>query len=251
MRKRSDGRVSWLRCGVSVRGPAHVGKDLPNQDAWQGFHGGYGTGIVVSDGLGSRPHSDLGAKAACQAVSQAVRIWSSETTATDEHLLRLIHNLWNMKVNAWGGDDCAATCLFALAQPSGDVLIAQLGDGLALIRTGESDLQVVTPEREGFANETTGLGLAQNVREWNLRRFPAPQHPFVMLATDGVADDLENVGEFVEYWKEKVENVSPTTRTARLRSLLVNWPTPHHSDDKTLALMWNQQASPAWEGEHG
>src|SRR6516164_7690934 len=125
----------WQTCGVSVTGPKHESEGLPNQDAWGRFSGQFGAGVVVSDGMGSKPHSDFGSKAACVAVAQAVRIWSKERAATDEHLLRLIHNLWNMKVQMFGTRACAATCLFALVLPSNQILLAQLGDGLALIHT--------------------------------------------------------------------------------------------------------------------
>src|SRR5579862_1410929 len=126
----------WKTSGASVIGPAHRANGQPNQDAWRRFIGPFGTGIVVCDGLGSKPYSDKGARLACKAVAQAVRIWAKEQ-APDEHLLRLIHNLWNMKVNSLGARDCATTCLFAIALRSGDMLVAQLGDGIALLRLAE------------------------------------------------------------------------------------------------------------------
>ena len=52
--------IAWRSFGASVIGPGHAASRLPNQDAWLAFHHIRADGIVVSDGLGSKPLSDFG-----------------------------------------------------------------------------------------------------------------------------------------------------------------------------------------------
>jgi len=61
----------WKSYGASVRGPGHVATCEPNQDAWTSFHRVWGDGIVVSDGVGSKPFANVGSDAACFAVKHA------------------------------------------------------------------------------------------------------------------------------------------------------------------------------------
>ncbi len=61
----------WKSFGASVLGPSHITEGLPNQDAWMSFHHTWGDGIVVSDGVGSKPFSNFGSDAGCLAVGCA------------------------------------------------------------------------------------------------------------------------------------------------------------------------------------
>jgi hypothetical protein len=67
------GMTLWKSFGASVRGLSHIAEGLPNQDAWAKFHHVWGDGIVVSDGVGSKPFSSFGSHAACLAVEFAAR----------------------------------------------------------------------------------------------------------------------------------------------------------------------------------
>jgi serine/threonine protein phosphatase PrpC len=231
---------AWQKCGASVIGPAHVETGMPNQDSWLYFSGAYGVGIVVCDGLGSKSHSDFGSKAGCVAVRQAIGIWSKEKGATHEQLLRLIHQMWNMKVELLGRRNCSTTCIFALVQPDKQIFLAQLGDGAAIIESPERGLEGIQFEREGFVNETTGLGIATNLNEWKTAKFEGTPGTHIVLATDGVSEDLAGYGPFVTHLKSRLRNKSPREQTNSLRSLLTNWPREDHYDDKTLALLWHK-----------
>ena len=64
----------WRSWGHSMIGPLHQKNGLPNQDAWLARHYSWGDVVVVSDGLGSKPHADTGAKMACRAVCEAAKL---------------------------------------------------------------------------------------------------------------------------------------------------------------------------------
>ena len=57
--------------GISRIGPSHIAKKIPNQDSYLCYKNKDFSLIIVSDGLGSKPHSEIGSKAACKAVLKA------------------------------------------------------------------------------------------------------------------------------------------------------------------------------------
>lgn len=71
MVKQLQTQVQWF--GASVRGPLHQREKRLNEDAWKGISGSFGTAIIVSDGMGSKPNARMGARMACQAVKEALR----------------------------------------------------------------------------------------------------------------------------------------------------------------------------------
>ena len=58
-------------------------------------------------------------------------------------LLKLIHATWSLRVYPYAEEDCATTCLFAVADKDGRLYVAQLGDGLSLVMDGNV-LQTIT-----------------------------------------------------------------------------------------------------------
>lgn len=237
----------WSAMGASVRGPEHRKDGRPNQDAWLSRLA-RGTALaVVCDGLGSRPHSAVGSRAACRAVADAVRHWAAGPDAPPELLLRLIHALWNMRVHKTGRDQSATTCLFAVVTNDGRLLLAQLGDGLVMLQT-PSGTTTLEPPTDRFGNATTGLGIAADVREWRFHLEPNfAGTATILLATDGVADDLvpEKRAEFLNFL---VTQYGPRPAAARTRAIakeLRDWPTPRHRDDKTVAVLWNDATTEA------
>jgi serine/threonine protein phosphatase PrpC len=230
----------WKWFGASVRGPGHILSGQGNQDAWLGRCGSFGAAIVVCDGLGSLTNSALGAHMACKTVIDSLRLWTHSKGAAPELLFRLIHALWAIRVQPAEPKQCATTCLFAASLADGSLLTAQLGDGLIAIKSPNENVQVIGSTRTGFSNETTGLGIAKNLSEWALKVTPSVLPGTVaMLASDGVADDLQQgkLSGFIDYLQTDFAPLPPRRRWQALASELRTWPVPHHTDDKTVALM--------------
>lgn len=223
--------------GATVRGPAHVANGLPNQDAWCQARTGNHCVVVVSDGMGSKPHADVGSRAACRAVVDAVRVWRRHPLAGTEVLLGLVHLLWRARIAPRAQEDCACTCLFAVIAPDGAGVAAQLGDGLLAIDDGSSVSVLSSRGGEGFVNETTGLGLTTRLAAWRTAVLPLGSRSIV-LCTDGISDDLiaEKVPEFVDWLRGEVRTKREPQRRHFLVRSLSEWPTPKHLDDKTIAM---------------
>lgn len=229
----------WQVMGASVRGPQHRICGEPNQDAWLGRAGRQHALAVVCDGLGSRGASAQGARAACSSVAEAVRIWTATPGAPEGLLLRLIHAIWNIRVHANGRDASATTCQIAAITPDNRLVLAQLGDGLILLKAG-TEVVALEPETKDFSNLTTGLGICSDIRDWRVRVLPAAPAAMVMLATDGIADDLEPTRRsgFMDYLMEEFAGLPAAARSRAIAKALRTWPTPKHADDKTVAVLW-------------
>src|SRR5689334_15794371 len=107
----SDGGEGIQMFGASVRGPRNKREAKSNQDSCLRVRGAFGHLIVVCDGLGSRPASDLGARTACVAVRQAAGLWPGAGTAADPaHLVRLVEVLWRLRLAPRTPAECATTC---------------------------------------------------------------------------------------------------------------------------------------------
>lgn len=225
--------------GASVRGPTHRNEGRPNEDAWLQARGSFGSLAVVCDGLGSRPNAREGARAACAAVREAVSRWSRAGDAPLLYLSHLVEVFWRLRLHPIAPASAASTCLLALATNSGRWIVGGVGDGLALVRTG-SALRVVIGDRgKDFANETRALGASAGPRAWTLADFPpADVERIALLATDGVADDLlpDRLDGFCD-WLIDLGGLASQPRHHRLAAELRAWPTPHHLDDKTLAVV--------------
>lgn len=235
----SQSPLIWF--GSSVRGRSHIQQNRPNEDAWIGTTGSFGTAIVVSDGMGSKPNARIGSQMACRAVKDALKPWAKSENAPTATLLRLVHLFWGLRILPAREEDSVATCLFAVVIPSGELTIAQLGDGIAAIRHGDGSLEILQSERQGFTNQTTGLGIAKTTKNWTVITKPRlSPNSAVLLATDGIADDLvgDRIGDFIHTLITDFGAMVPLERRYALHRELRNWATPKHLDDKTLAVLW-------------
>ena len=224
--------------GASVRGPRNQRDGRANQDAWVKASGTFGHLIGVCDGVGSCSNADVGARAACRALRQAASHWPGGS-ASPKHLVRLVEILWRLELGNEDATECACTCMFALRSADGGLLLAGIGDGLAMIREG-GKLATFGGRGSGvFGNDTLALGAPHRIDDWWIAARAPSSGRAVVLATDGVADDLENDrrGAFVDWMCGEVGELAPAARWHRLRRELRQWPVPNHVDDKTIAAM--------------
>lgn len=233
--------------GASVRGPLHEKEGRPNEDAWLRAEGHFGSLVVVCDGLGSRPQARHGARSACDAVREAAVRWTRVENAPVSYLLHLVEVLWRLRIHPHQPADASTTCLLALARKTGEWIFAGLGDGLILTRTGNEPVETVIADRgEGFGNTTQALGASVGLKSWKVVELPPTTMSRVaVLASDGISDDLmpEKYDDFCSWLCDDVKPLASRNRWITLASELRAWPTPKHLDDKTLAVMFAEEAS--------
>lgn len=235
----------WKSFGASVIGPGHILTATPNQDAWTAFHHIWGHGIVVSDGLGSKPLSNYGSIAACRAVESAARRFAAtKATGVRSNLLRDILQAWLDSLGPIAPKDSAATCLFALCLGDGVVRIGLLGDGCAaVVRKDRTVVSLGDSKDSGFSNQTDALTTSTTESQWNIRNVPEHECEAAILCTDGVSDDLKDLDGFILNFARQFRGLSQVTASRQARHVLERWPVPKHSDDKTIACLFRSEAS--------
>ncbi len=223
--------------GVSVRGPDHASKDEANQDALGLWGWKNGRIAVLSDGMGSRPLSQIGSRLACLVTRRAVR---ARTNLDDiKSLVAQVYRLW-LQMLPIPPSQAACTLLFAISLPDGDTVLAQLGDGLIAYRTG-GKFHILTTERGGFGNQTEALGISKSWSDWRAvrMRFSQPGDG-VLMTSDGVSDDLvpERIEDFFRMVHRECRKRTHRQAKRWLRNQFEAWPTPGHSDDKTIGMIF-------------
>lgn len=237
----------WKSFGASVIGPGHVATGKPNQDAWAAFHRAWGDGIVVSDGVGSKPFSDFGSHAACLAVARALRALRAchdEAGIGNAFLADKIKNNWLSLITPLEPSDCAATCLFSFRMNDGVLRMGMLGDGLvAAVKSDELVVSLSEDKSESFSNITAALSPNLTEKDWRWLSLPEEDCKAIVLCTDGVADDLKDIDGFVKEFAGAHCDLSSVSASRRVREMLENWPTPKHSDDKTIACLFRKEVA--------
>ena len=231
----------WTGWGVSVTGPEHLRTGLPNQDARAIRNFRAGLAAVVSDGLGSCRHADVGARAACRAVMEAAHIHFRFSSQTLLSMPLFIRPLWTMMLSGYAPEECSATCLFVVTGHSTGSFVAQLGDGLIAACQPDGTVDVLMPDKaEAFANLTFGLASRGTAAHWRTISVPDNRYCAFVLCTDGIADDLQSDAVRAFAWEvySHYRHVQAVQRRRDVQCWLRQWPVLGHSDDKTIVCVY-------------
>ena len=202
--------------------------------------------IIVSDGLGSKSHSDHGSKIACLAVFEAAKSYQENPDANIIDILRLIHANWLVKIAPFTPSQCSATCLFAMHH-QGIVTLGRLGDGM-IVAFGEvegSDLILSDNKQDSFSNYTDSLQEEFRPNQWEIMTIKSAECNAIVLCTDGISDDLlpEKQIMFAQEVYTTYSDLKSEERIQDLKRWLNDWPVPGHTDDKTIACLFKKGIS--------
>ena len=180
---------------------------------------------------------------ACLAAIDAVRAWSRAVDAPTHYLAHLIEVLWRIRIFPLEPSDCATTCLLALRRSCGRWVVGGIGDGIVVTQTGPDDLRwIIGDARPCFSNDVEAMGFGRTAKQWRFETFnEETRGRVVLLGTDGISDDLigAKTSEFVHWLLSTYNKGSKKRHLATLRKQLGHWPTHKHTDDKTLALLFD------------
>jgi len=207
---------------VAVSVPGHQGRRC--EDA-SGVHP-YGDAIAVADGLGSVARAREAAHAAVHLALGPLRD-NIQAGLSPRHLPALAQWLWR---ESPGEDPELKTTLLFAVQTRCYTVVGRVGDGLVLC----PQIPELLPSGRGsYGNSTDAL---PNQR---LHIAVVPRNSTVLLATDGVSDDLKPGTEpdLCAKLSELVQADGATAASAQISSWLTDWITPHSHDDRSLALL--------------
>lgn len=231
--------VVWKSFGVSMIGPGHIKNGIPNQDYFMEKHSNHFDCIVVSDGVGSCVRSDRGSQVACHAVIETLSVLNIENSLPDINLfVDQIKKNFLEGIVPFQPKECSATCLWAI-RFTGKVVLGMLGDGLTACLLKDGTVMTLADDKtEGFSNLVSALSEKVMPENWKYIEIPEEQCRAILLCTDGISDDLEDVNGFVCGFLESCINKANETNIRDTRDMLLNWPVPKHSDDKTIACLY-------------
>lgn len=236
--------LSWSSWGASVIGPSHAKNGIPNQDFWVVRRFKWGNVVVVSDGLGSKPHSDHGSKSACFAVIDAAKSYHANPEADIVDILRLIHANWLVRIAPFSSSDCSSTCLFAI-QLADVITLGRLGDGMIAFCGASLKSSFILDEKkqDSFSNYTNSLQREFQPELWETIRVEGAECKAIVLCTDGISDDLlpEKRMDFAQSLYSSYADMEAAKRKSDLNRWLNRWPVPGHTDDKTIAGLFRKE----------
>ncbi|MCC7359688.1 MAG: protein phosphatase 2C domain-containing protein [Anaerolineales bacterium] len=256
--------AGWRVLGASVVGTAHRRADKPCQDAHAYRVLGDGALLVVADGAGSSAYSDEGARLAADtalaALVEAVQLgWPS-----GEQIWRLIFESVYAQARQAVLDRAAQTganareyaCTLLCAALSADLLVvAQLGDGLAVAATGPGEWFVAAaPQRGEYANETYFLVQPQAVSHVAVSVYAEGIESLAVM-TDGLLRlvlDVPSVTPHAPFFNPLVSFAHAAPHDHQANDQLADFlnsdrVSARTDDDKTLvlAVRWPPSAAPA------
>jgi len=218
---------------------------IPNQDYWSSFHNAWGDGIVVSDGLGSHSNSDVGSRAVCRSFKlAALKVLRDNIEFDPLRFHGMIKDLWETSVEYLGTQTCGATCSYAMRRPEGVIEIGSLGDGCAAVVTDNGQVISLSEDKsDSFSNLTFGLAPQTQTSDWKTLRLPETECRAVLLCTDGVSDDIDDIEGFTLNFFDVHSSLARVAASRRTREILEMWPVPKHRDDKTLVCLTRREVS--------
>ncbi len=245
---------AWRVVGASVIGTAHTRAGMPCQDAhrWLVLPDG-SLVITVADGAGSAARADEGAHLAVDAAIAALTDLLQEGLPTDE-------TTWSaVAIEAFGAAHAAidthaegmhttirdyATTLTIVVATDGQLVVGQIGDGLAVAEGDDGEMFVaVSPQRGEYANEVALLTMPEAVENVAVALFTTPVRA-VAVTTDGLlrlAVRLPSYAPHVPFFRPLFaflkETTDAVTADRALAAFLASERIAQRTDDdKTLVL---------------
>lgn len=222
----------WQSWGYSIRGKGHIINDLPNQDSFI-VQSQEVQMVVVSDGLGSKRHSNIGSKAICDAVKE---ILNHLEDLNKTSFIKMLHETWLELIKPYDPKECMATCLIAVVIDH-QLLIITLGDGMVVVLGKQNR---VFMEKQAFSNMTSAVGPELNLTNWQFETLSLSDVDCILACTDGVSDDLEadQIVNFSKKVSETYDSMAEDKRAQDIRYWLNHWPVKDNMDDKTIACLY-------------
>lgn len=229
-------RTAPKMLGVSVIGPSHVRKRIPNQDSFLTATCGVWHLAVVSDGVGSCPLSHIGSRQLCASLVTMLRRTSPQRFDKSA-FLEGVREEWLRRIRPLSFRQASATCLFSLTDGK-RLFVAMLGDGcIGVMRRDGKVVMLMEDKNASFSNITASMTRTTGISAWRSVSMAVTDLYGVMLATDGVADDLSRPDDFTREILTSSASMGAAQARQGLIRMLKGWPAPGHSDDKTIACM--------------
>jgi hypothetical protein len=242
--------MQWRAIGSSVTGDLHVQNGRGCEDAHGWILDDRLSVVVTADGAGSRPGlSAIGAHVAVATVLAASRRPSFQAAYCADAaaaVTSVFHEALD-RVSAAAAEigsiaDDLATTLSVATIGEGEIVVAQVGDGIAVVESAEGSIEAVAiAERFEYANEvvfiTSDRALADHLK---LDCRPAAEISGLALSTDGlrykILDDLQTTTPYEQFYRDTWSYARAAhARSDQIEAFLAGVD-DQTGDDKTLVV---------------
>ncbi len=231
----------WKSFGVSIIGPGHKNSNVPNQDFFIEKHTKIFDCVVVADGMGSRKNSQVAAKTICKSVIKATEsLIKQNNKFSIKKLITEIKKIFYNSLSYKKFKEDKTTCLIAL-HIYNKIFLCMLGDGLiAVVLNNNKIKKIVEDKSKSFSNITKTISKTMTLADWEILSVSDKKCKSILLCTDGISDDIVDIDNFVIDFSNNFanNNISKKNKIKEISNLLINWPVPKHSDDKTIAYVY-------------
>ena len=222
---------------MRISGISTIGKNhKKNHDYYLYLKHGNKKIVVVSDGLGSKKNSDIGAKRLCESIKENILKTNFDMDFKLDLFLSEIHKIWVNKIKNENIEikECYATALFLVLYKNKLLISGRLGDGFIVFCEGKN-IHILNDKKEDkFINETNCMTEKNFIDYWDIKVVNTREFKGAMLCTDGVEirdDDYKSfTKDFLNsYSCKKIKYIRKD-----IKSWFLKWP---GNDDKTLVYM--------------
>lgn len=224
---------TWAVAGASLAGTSHLVSGTPRQDAYDlALLGDGSLVVVVADGLGSRPASQLGARLLCEGVVHAA-VGGPDGSGRPADLLAA-GSQWaeTVATGTYGLQTTDIACVAVVARFTAEGCeLARVGDASAFVMNADGVTELFAAPA-GAVN-AVDMSLPDPAAQPEPSSTP---HPVVALVTDGLAMDLRMSAAVREWlctrWKDPLgpHAMSDSLRYRRQGS----------HDDRTAVVVWRR-----------
>ena len=220
----------------SVIGRNHVANGLPNQDAAGIRQFKKGNILVIADGVGSDKHSEFASQSAVEAVIDVFTRLSENELDVDDIADALCYSFTRL-LSEKCDQSASTTCIFCAHLYEMGVFLGQIGDGICCGFQNGAPF-ILMEKNADFSNIVEPLTPHCPSERWKIFHTDSTEALEIMLATDGVADDILPGKEtaFVSHLIDVIESLSVDKRHEMMEEILSKWETPHSFDDKTVLI---------------
>ena len=226
--------IDMIAVGCSVIGKSHVKSGKPNQDAFLIKHYPWGQVLAVADGVGSDQNSEYASSAVVTAVDDVFATFQSEDI---DQLPMLLCNRFASLMDGAPMRRAGTTCIFCVNHKEAGLILGQIGDGICCGLIDDHPI-VLLNKKAAFTNIVEPLTVNSSANSWHVVQYLGVSSASLMLATDGIADDILP-GKEVAFTRHLISTVAgkqSEEQQRQLTEILEGWATPDSNDDKTVAL---------------
>ncbi|MFS0555045.1 protein phosphatase 2C domain-containing protein [Brevibacillus sp. 179-C9.3 HS] len=240
---KTDSRVMETNA-VSVTGTRNMLAKQANQDAFLVKIKPNMACMAVADGLGSCKHSATGAKMAVACVEEWIEHDLEKYKDVSDEVVTIFHrkliNRWKTKVGVADYRQFDTTLLYLIVT-NRYALVGGIGDGMILCHLGRETTEY-SWDKDDFSNRTLSLASngAADLMKGHFIELDESSLPLtVILATDGVAEDLEPASKAAlpEYLHSELLKSNIVDLQHELEQWVIHWKTEHHTDDRTFCML--------------